>query len=69
MNWSSSTEERDEVGILGSGVVGKTLAAFKAVIDATNPIADEPPVDGVLKFFTNLDESPRPMAHAFNPLK
>ena len=29
----------------------------KPVIDATNPIADQPPVNGVLKFFTNLDES------------
>ena len=29
----------------------------KAVIDATNPIADGAPVNGVLKFFTNLDES------------
>jgi predicted dinucleotide-binding enzyme len=29
----------------------------KPVIDATNPIADTPPVNGVLKFFTNLDES------------
>jgi predicted dinucleotide-binding enzyme len=29
----------------------------KAVIDATNPIADVPPINGVLKFFTNLDES------------
>jgi predicted dinucleotide-binding enzyme len=29
----------------------------KAVIDATNPIADAPPVNGVLKFFTSLDES------------
>ncbi len=31
--------------------------AGKAVIDATNPIADAPPVNGVLKFFTTLDES------------
>lgn len=31
--------------------------AGKTVIDATNPIADEPPVHGVLKFFTTLDES------------
>jgi predicted dinucleotide-binding enzyme len=31
--------------------------AGKPVIDATNPIADAPPVNGVLKFFTNLDES------------
>jgi 8-hydroxy-5-deazaflavin:NADPH oxidoreductase len=29
----------------------------KTVIDATNPIADAPPVNGVLRFFTNLDES------------
>ena len=29
----------------------------KVVIDATNPIADSPPVNGVLRFFTNLDES------------
>ncbi len=29
----------------------------KPVIDATNPIADAPPVNGVLKFFTSLDES------------
>ena len=29
----------------------------KIVIDTTNPIADEPPVNGVLKFFTSLDHS------------
>jgi predicted dinucleotide-binding enzyme len=29
----------------------------KLVIDATNPIAAEPPVNGVLKFFTSLNES------------
>ncbi len=29
----------------------------KLIIDATNPIADAPPVNGVLKFFTSLDES------------
>jgi 8-hydroxy-5-deazaflavin:NADPH oxidoreductase len=29
----------------------------KAVIDATNPIADAPPENGVLRFFTTLDES------------
>ncbi len=29
----------------------------KVIIDATNPIADEPPTDGVLKFFTTHDES------------
>ena len=31
--------------------------AGKIVVDATNPIADAPPTHGVLKFFTNLDES------------
>ena len=31
--------------------------AGKPIIDATNPIADAPPVNGVLKFFTSLDES------------
>jgi predicted dinucleotide-binding enzyme len=31
--------------------------AGKPVIDATNPIADAPPQNGVLKFFTNLDQS------------
>ncbi|MDQ3910044.1 MAG: NAD(P)-binding domain-containing protein [Thermoproteota archaeon] len=29
----------------------------KTVIDTTNPIADAPPKNGVLKFFTSLDES------------
>jgi len=31
--------------------------AGKVVIDTTNPIADAPPTNGVLKFFTSLDES------------
>ena len=29
----------------------------KAIIDVTNPIADAPPENGVLKFFTTLDNS------------
>ena len=29
----------------------------KTIIDASNPIEDTPPENGVLKFFTNLDES------------
>jgi len=36
---------------------GAQRLAGKPVIDATNPIEDAPPVNGVLKFFTNLDES------------
>jgi predicted dinucleotide-binding enzyme len=35
----------------GAGLDGK------AVLDATNPIADEPPQDGVLRFFTGPNES------------
>lgn len=36
---------------------GAANLAGKPVIDATNPLADSPPTNGVLKFFTNLDES------------
>jgi hypothetical protein len=35
---------------------GKNLAG-KTVMDACNPIADVPPVNGVLRFFTDLDRS------------
>jgi 8-hydroxy-5-deazaflavin:NADPH oxidoreductase len=36
---------------------GAGMLASKVVIDATNPLADAPPVNGVLKYFTSLDES------------
>src|SRR6516225_1399444 len=36
---------------------GAANLAGKPVIDATNPIADKPPVNGVLGFFTNFEES------------
>lgn len=36
---------------------GAENLAGKAVIDATNPIADAPPTNGVIEFFTRLDES------------
>jgi predicted dinucleotide-binding enzyme len=36
---------------------GPANMAGKTVLDATNPIADAPPVNGVLKFFTNFDDS------------
>jgi 8-hydroxy-5-deazaflavin:NADPH oxidoreductase len=46
------------------GIVAGTLVtdlashlSGKTVIDTTNPIAAAPPVNGVLKYFTNLDES------------
>ncbi|MCA9783593.1 MAG: NAD(P)-binding domain-containing protein [Calditrichaeota bacterium] len=35
---------------------GQSLGA-KVVLDATNPIADAAPVNGVLRYFTSLDES------------
>jgi predicted dinucleotide-binding enzyme len=41
----------EAVRLAGAGLAGKT------VIDATNPIADAPPDGGVIKFFTDLDES------------
>ncbi|MCG5056144.1 MAG: NAD(P)-binding domain-containing protein [Myxococcales bacterium] len=46
------------------GIAAEALAAAgvahlrgKVIMDATNPIAEAPPEGGVLKFFTNLDES------------
>jgi hypothetical protein len=36
---------------------GAANLAGKPIMDATNPIADAPPANGVLKFFTNLDQS------------
>jgi len=33
------------------------LIAGKTVIDTTNPIADMPPVNGVIKYFTSLEDS------------
>ena len=36
---------------------GTANLAGKLVMDACNPIADAPPVNGVLKFFTTLDNS------------
>jgi len=38
-------------------LAGGAPLAGKVVIDTTNPIADAPPANGVLKFFTSLDES------------
>lgn len=38
-------------------LAGETNLRGKIVIDATNPIADAPPVDGVLQFFTGPNSS------------
>jgi hypothetical protein len=45
--------------VAGDALLGAGAAnlAGKVVIDATNPIEDAPPVNGVLKFFTDLNES------------
>jgi predicted dinucleotide-binding enzyme len=38
-------------------LAGASNLAGKTVIDATNPIAEAPPVNGVISFFTTLDHS------------
>jgi 8-hydroxy-5-deazaflavin:NADPH oxidoreductase len=38
-----------------TSIAGKI--AGKTVIDTSNPIAEKPPVNGVIQFFTSLDES------------
>jgi 8-hydroxy-5-deazaflavin:NADPH oxidoreductase len=44
-----------------------TLLANKTVIDATNPIAEKPPVNGVLQFFTSMNESLMERLQAISP--
>jgi len=46
-------------GTVAESVVEQTAAhlAGKTVIDATNPIADEPPQNGVIRYFTGPNES------------
>ena len=48
---AKGTAAEDIVSSVGTGLSGKT------VLDTTNPIADAPPTDGVLHYFTSLDES------------
>ncbi len=36
---------------------GKNNLAGKIIIDTTNPISDDPPTNGVIHFFTTLEES------------
>jgi len=58
-----ATSELVVLAVKGSAAVDALRAAGaanlrgKVVIDTTNPIADAPPDNGVLKFFTTLDES------------
>jgi predicted dinucleotide-binding enzyme len=46
-------------GTVAEGIIEKVKRHLsgKTIIDTTNPIADAPPQNGVLKFFTSLDES------------
>jgi predicted dinucleotide-binding enzyme len=48
---------KGDVALDALRAAGAANLAGKPVMDATNPIADAPPVNGVVKFFTNLDES------------
>jgi len=58
-------------GIAAEAVVraaGEDALSGKVVIDTTNPIADAPPENGVLRFFTGLDESLMERLQAVAPL-
>ncbi len=46
---SAAVEAVEQLGV--ANLAGKTI------IDATNPIADKPPVNGVIQFFTDFNES------------
>jgi 8-hydroxy-5-deazaflavin:NADPH oxidoreductase len=48
-------------------LAGKENFTGKVVIDATNPIANEAPVNGVIKFFTSFDESLMEQIQAYLP--
>lgn len=63
-NFEQAAEYGDIVVLAVKGIVAGTLVTDlaprltgKTIIDTTNPIAAAPPVNGVLKYFTNLDES------------
>lgn len=48
---------RGSVAARALRLAGTSHLVGKTVIDACNPIADQPPVNGVLRFFTSLDDS------------
>jgi 8-hydroxy-5-deazaflavin:NADPH oxidoreductase len=49
------------------GLAGPKNLSGKLVIDTTNPISDEPPVDGVLRYFTGPNESLMEQLQAAHP--
>ena len=48
---------RGSVAARALRMAGTSNLVGKIVIDACNPIADQPPVNGVLRFFTSLEDS------------
>lgn len=48
---------KGDVALEALKLAGGDALAGKTVMDATNPIVAAPPVNGVLKFFTTLDQS------------
>lgn len=64
ISFASAVKDADLVVLAVKGTAAEEVVksiseeiSEKIVIDVTNPIADAPPTDGVIKFFTNLDES------------
>lgn len=62
--FEEAAQSGDIVVLCVKGTVAENIAekvkrdlSGKTVIDTTNPIADAPPQNGVLKFFTTLEES------------
>ena len=64
-NYSETAAFGDIIVLAVKGTVAKAVLKLagienlsgKTVLDATNPIADAAPVNGVLQFFSSLDES------------
>ena len=48
---------KGDVALDALRLAGPATLTGKVVVDTTNPIAAAPPVNGVLKFFTSLDDS------------
>ena len=64
-NFAEAAQFGDIIVLATKGGAAKDVLALagaenlngKTIIDATNPIADAPPENGVLRFFTGLDKS------------
>jgi len=48
---------KGSVAVRALRLAGTSSLVGKIVIDACNPISDQPPVNGVLRFFTSLEDS------------